>query len=109
MISILLFCLIPVFPGFPGGQPANASGALPRGEIPVLCYHNVRQNVKHGNLLTIGDEAFNEQMKFLHDSGYHSISPEQLVQYLTSGKELPLRPVMITFDDSHEEHFSIVK
>ncbi len=42
----------------------------------------------------------------LSDSGYTAILPDQLYEYLTSGKTLPSRSVMITFDDSHEEHFS---
>jgi peptidoglycan/xylan/chitin deacetylase (PgdA/CDA1 family) len=46
-------------------------------------------------------------MKILSDSGYHTILPEQLYQHLTAGLLLPSKPIMITFDDSHEEHFSI--
>jgi len=33
--------------------------------------------------------------------------PDQLYDQLTKGTSLPSKPVMLTFDDSHESHFSI--
>jgi peptidoglycan/xylan/chitin deacetylase (PgdA/CDA1 family) len=44
--------------------------------------------------------AFAAQMKMLHDSGYQSILPGQLVAHLKGGAPLPSRPVLITFDDA---------
>jgi len=52
-------------------------------------------------------DTFNAQMKMLSDSGYHTILPGQLYDYLTRGSALPSKPIMLSFDDSHEEHFSI--
>lgn len=43
----------------------------------------------------------------MYDSGYHSIVPDQLYEHLTKGTPLPSKPVMLTFDDTHEDHFSI--
>lgn len=76
-------------------------------KIPVLCYHNIKP-LKKGTLpdYTIDEAKFYEHMKMLHDSGYTAILPDQLHEYLTMEKTLPSKPVMITFDDSHEDHFS---
>jgi peptidoglycan/xylan/chitin deacetylase (PgdA/CDA1 family) len=46
-------------------------------------------------------------MKALADSGYHSILPDQLYNYLVYGAALPSKPVMITFDDTDLEQFTI--
>jgi peptidoglycan/xylan/chitin deacetylase (PgdA/CDA1 family) len=46
-------------------------------------------------------------MKALSDAGYHSILPNQLNDYLVYDVPLPSNPVMITFDDTREEQFSI--
>jgi len=45
----------------------------------------------------------------LQDSGYHTISPEQLYQYMVSDSALPSRPVIISFDDGHEPQILIAK
>jgi peptidoglycan/xylan/chitin deacetylase (PgdA/CDA1 family) len=80
----------------------------PGHEIPVLCYHNIRSALDdHSPELTVTVKTFDDQIKMLHDSGYHTIVPDQLYNYVTRGSALPARPIMLTFDDSHEEHFSI--
>jgi peptidoglycan/xylan/chitin deacetylase (PgdA/CDA1 family) len=77
-------------------------------EIPILCYHNIKSKLSHhAPELTVTDSVFHIQIKMLHDSGYHTILPDQLYDYLTKGSALPSRPIMLTFDDSHEEHYSI--
>src|ERR1051326_4414860 len=55
-------------------------------EIPILCYHNIHERTsKNSPLLTITVPEFSSQMKSLFDSGYNTISPDQLYQYLTEG------------------------
>lgn len=77
-------------------------------EIPILCYHNIRNQMDHHSPeLTVTEKTFAEEMKWLADSGYHTIVPDQLYDHLTKGSALPSKPIMLTFDDSHEEHFSI--
>jgi peptidoglycan/xylan/chitin deacetylase (PgdA/CDA1 family) len=77
--------------------------------VPVLCYHNIKENPAKENVFTISEAHFDAQLKLLYDSGYRTISPEQLVQRFTIGHELPTKPVIISFDDAHEEHYSIAK
>jgi peptidoglycan/xylan/chitin deacetylase (PgdA/CDA1 family) len=48
-------------------------------------------------------------MKALADSGYHTVTPGQLYDYLAYGTPLPENPVMITYDDTDEEQFTIAK
>jgi len=78
-----------------------------RKQIPVLCYHNIKKNPGKEDLLWISEARLNEQMKMLYDSGYHTILPDQLCQYLITDKALPTKPILLSFDDTHEEHFSI--
>lgn len=76
-------------------------------EVPVLCYHNINKNAEKEDDYRISAFHFEQQMKALYDSGYHTILPDQLYGYLTKGISLPSKPVMLTFDDTHETHFSI--
>ena len=90
---------------------AGAATVLSRKEVPVLCYHNIKdfsasagENTK---VYTVKPAAFAEQMKTLADAGYHTILPEQLYNYLVFDGPLPEKPIMITFDDTREAQFSI--
>jgi peptidoglycan/xylan/chitin deacetylase (PgdA/CDA1 family) len=79
--------------------------------VPILCYHNIKNfDASAGpmtKVYTVKPAAFAEQMKALSDAGYHSILPNQLYNYLVHDAPLPEKPVMITFDDTRGEQFSI--
>ena len=83
----------------------TAKQILAKPEVPVLCYHRIADGKKSEYSIT--PATFSAHMKILADSGYHSVSPAQVYDYLVYNKELPTKPVMITFDDSRVEHFAI--
>lgn len=77
-------------------------------KVPVLCYHNIKPSLAgHLPEYTIDTSLFIAQIKMLHDSGYNSITPDQLYSYLERGSKLPVKPILISFDDTREEHFAI--
>ena len=91
------------------GGPANEQ-PLFKPQIPILCYHNIHELHKNNNpFLTVSDSVFNLQLKSLFDSGYHTISPDQLCQYLTKNITLASKSFLISFDDSHAEDYSIAE
>ncbi|MEO5564395.1 MAG: polysaccharide deacetylase family protein, partial [Chitinophagaceae bacterium] len=51
--------------------------------------------------------SFEQQIKALADSGFHTILPDQLQDYLTTGKALPSKPVMLTFDDTRVDQYTV--
>ncbi|WP_110953439.1 polysaccharide deacetylase family protein [Anaerosinus massiliensis] len=73
--------------------------------IPVLNYHQIN-NLDH-NPLTLSDSEFEAQIKYLAEEGYTTITPEQLSDYLATGKELPPNPILITFDDGYKDNFQV--
>ena len=92
---------------------ADLATILSKKEVPVLCYHHIR-NFKPGESenmksYSVTPAAFAAQMKALSDSGYSTILPDQLYEYLVHGGVLPAKPVMLTFDDTDEEQYSIGK
>ncbi|MEO6231423.1 MAG: polysaccharide deacetylase family protein [Ferruginibacter sp.] len=92
-------------------QEADLASILAKREVPVLCYHHIRgirsNESESMKSYSVTPAAFAEQMKALHDSGFQTVLPDQLYEYLVHNGSLPPKPVMLTFDDTDEEQFSI--
>jgi peptidoglycan/xylan/chitin deacetylase (PgdA/CDA1 family) len=90
---------------------ADAATILKRPEVPILCYHQIRDwrptDSKVARDYIIPPASFKEQLKMLADSGYHTILPDQLYAYLATGAPLPHKPVMLTFDDTDLDQYTI--
>jgi len=70
--------------------------------IPVLMYHHIlkaSENVNFRNSSTITPEEFKQQIDYLHQQGYETITTKQLEQYINGNLNLPGKAVLITFDD----------
>ena len=94
----------------PASIIADEISVMNKPEVPILCYHQLRDfkstDSKRAKDYIVPVGNFREQIKLLADSGYHSILPDQLYDYLNHGKSLPEKPVMITFDDTRLEHYT---
>jgi peptidoglycan/xylan/chitin deacetylase (PgdA/CDA1 family) len=100
----------PATPAPVTAPPADAATILGRTQVPILCYHQVRDykpsDSRTAKAYIVPEDAFREQMQALADSGYTTILPDQLHEYLITGKELPAKPVLITFDDTRVDQFT---
>ncbi len=75
-------------------------------EVPILMYHSIlRSTNTHGNYI-ISEAAFEADLKFLKDNGYTTIVMQDLIDYVYSGKALPNKPIVLTFDDGYFNNFS---
>jgi len=92
---------------------ADAKTILARKQVPILCYHQVRNwkatDGKVGKDYIVEVQNFRNQIKMLADSGYHTILPDQLYAYLNNGTPLPSKPIMLTFDDTDLDQFTEVR
>lgn len=61
---------------------------------------------EHIKLWFVTPQRFAEQMQWLHDAGYHTVTPSQLREHLEQGTSLPTQPIVITFDDGWAEQYS---
>lgn len=85
-------------------EMADAATILARKQVPILCYHQIRDwkatDSKVARDYIVPPANFESQIKMLHDSGYTTILPDQLYDYLAYGKSIPEKAVMLTFDDT---------
>ncbi|MHB1295446.1 MAG: polysaccharide deacetylase family protein [Anaerolineae bacterium] len=74
--------------------------------VPTLMYHHLAELAEDAGesarTWTVSPAAFAEQMAWLADHDWHSITPSELAAYL-QGAPLPARPVIISMDDGYRE------
>lgn len=84
--------LVSVFVMF--SSPTNASI-----KVPVLIYHQIIAGAVEGGETQISVDRFREQMRYLHENNYTTVSITQLVGFMEGHVSVPERAVVLTFDD----------
>ncbi len=67
-------------------------------DVPVLMYHSIQDN---GAEYQVTAGQLEEQLIWLSQNGYESITSADLQAWMTYGIPLPEKPVMITIDDGN--------
>ncbi|MFF4570201.1 polysaccharide deacetylase family protein [Streptomyces sp. NPDC001410] len=71
--------------------------------VPILMYHAVASAPNDATrALSVAPEAFAEQMALIGDLGLTPVTTADLATRWRSGRPLPERPLLITFDDGYE-------
>ncbi|MFF1276906.1 polysaccharide deacetylase family protein [Streptomyces marokkonensis] len=71
--------------------------------VPVLMYHAVAAEPGEATrALSVSPEAFAEQMAVIADRGMTPVTTAELATRWRTGRPLPARPVLVTFDDGYE-------
>ena len=78
--------------------PFRLGGLTPSGyqTVPVLAYTAIGEPSNHNT--QVSSAAFDEQMSWLKNSGYTTINPTQLVNFMNLSGPLPRHAVLITVD-----------
>lgn len=80
------------------------------GRIPILMYHSVSDSLKAGKHpyyeTVTTPEAFACQMEFLSKNGYSVMSLPDAIKGMATPAGLPMRPVVITFDDGYRDFYT---
>ncbi len=75
--------------------------------VPVLMYHEIADIGETSSRLAVAPEVFTRQLAYLRDAGFTAITAGALAAGLADGgKELPARPVVLTFDDGYGDFYS---
>ncbi|MGB9680517.1 MAG: polysaccharide deacetylase family protein, partial [Thermoanaerobacteraceae bacterium] len=104
-VTILLFVVILLIP-----SPSVHLKAEPKKAfVPVLMYHHLQKegsfdSAKLGGVI-IDPQRFEKQMLYLKAAGYHTITLEQLRDFVLYNKPLPSKPIVITFDDGYLSNY----
>ena len=99
--TFLVLAILILFERITFAQDLQEISAGPK--ILVLNYHQVQDVFTS---LSMPVALFDEQMNYLKTHGYASITPEELYKGLNGKIELPLKPVLITFDDGYADNYT---
>ena len=73
----------------------------PAKGLSILMYHKV--SVTGADGITIPVEKLEKHFEYLQRKGYHTLSFEEVSSFQITGKSLPSKPVILTFDDAYRD------
>lgn len=78
--------------------------------IPILMYHYIEpENPTQSKMrrdLSVTPESFEQQMKWLYDNDYTSITMSKYFSMIADNEEIPQKTVLITMDDGYKDFFT---
>jgi len=74
--------------------------------VPILLYHQIGYSQIKDNQYYVSPEEFEKQMALLYAWGYRTITVQQLAIAILNGAELPIKPIVLTFDDGNDNAYT---
>jgi len=109
-MRILLFVLLL---SVSGPAAVSAGTSSPETDSPktksllsILCYHNIDLTSPKDSPYSVTSSIFASELMALRGAGFEFVSLGQVEAFYASGKPLPARSVLITFDDGHENIYT---
>ncbi len=85
-----------------GSEKSKSVSANEKGVfLPIIMYHSVVSDASKSGDYVITPEILRSDISYLIENGYETVSISQVIDYVTNGKPLPEKPVVLTFDDGH--------
>lgn len=76
-------------------------------EFTVLSYHEIADKSETlDSTYAVTPSNFDQQIRWLMDNGYHFIGIDDILNYRKSGKALPKKAVLMTFDDGYHSVYT---
>lgn len=73
-------------------------------KVPVLYYHSI--DPSEANEVILSPTKLKEELQYIKDSGFTTITISELNDYLNNGKGLPEKSILITFDDGYMDNYT---
>jgi peptidoglycan/xylan/chitin deacetylase (PgdA/CDA1 family) len=79
--------------------------------VPILMYHYIRELPPNttdqlGYGLSIAPKLFDQELTYLANSGYDSVTMDDVTSHITRGTPLPGKPIVLTFDDGYADFYT---
>lgn len=74
-------------------------------EVPIIMYHSILKDPSRSNKYTVTPTVLEEDLKYIKDKGYTTVTITDLISYVYDNKPLPKNPIVLTFDDGHYNNY----
>ena len=77
--------------------------------VPILMYHVLAAPPGRARYPTlfVSIAAFTQEVRWLHSHGYHSVTLTQLFDFWSGKGDLPVKPVVLSFDDGYSNDWTV--
>lgn len=75
-------------------------------KLPIIMYHHISESKSASGNYVIKPETFENDIRYLSQNGYKTITAKQLIEFEKKGTPLFDKSVMITFDDGYESFYA---
>lgn len=108
-LAVAAVCIFAVWTANSRALPTAAEEAKGGGAaVPILMYHSVCENGGKQSKFVVSADAVEEDLKYISENGYTTISAHDLISYVNDGAPLPQKPIMLTFDDGYYNNYCYV-
>ena len=74
-------------------------------EVPIIMYHSILKDKSKSNKYTVTPDVLEEDLKYIKENGYTTITIQDLIDYVYDDINLPEKPIILTFDDGHYNNY----
>ncbi|PSB06353.1 polysaccharide deacetylase, partial [filamentous cyanobacterium CCP2] len=74
--------------------------------VPILMYHDILPTKEV--FFDVTPAEFEAHLQLIQAQNLTPISLDELVEHLSTGKQLPEKPIVLTFDDGYQGHYDYV-
>lgn len=101
-LALILAALLLTHAGKQHFAAVDSTGGV---TLPILMYHSVTDMPETD--YCISPETFRQDLQYLHEHGYETVSAAELIAYTKGNGSMPSKPIMLTFDDGFYNNMSI--
>ena len=74
-------------------------------KVPIIMYHSILKDPSRSNKYTVTPSVLEEDLKYITDNGYTTVTISDLISYVYDDTPLPEKPIVLTFDDGHYNNY----